>query len=57
MLFRSGSSFELQTQLLLSNMKKFVSDETTIQIELKIEEFQRATMSFQNTINQSNDSK
>ena len=52
-----GSSFELQTQLLLSNMKNFVSDEITIQIESKIEEFQRATMSFQNTINQNNDSK
>lgn len=46
-----GSSFEVQTQLLLANMKNFVTDEITIQIESKIEEFQRATMSFQNTLN------
>jgi len=46
-----GSSFEVQTQLLLANMRNFVSDENTIQIETKIEEFQRATMSFQNTLN------
>lgn len=46
-----GSSFEVQTQLLLANMKNFVTDEITIQMESKIEEFQRATMSFQNTLN------
>ncbi|WP_449384928.1 four helix bundle protein [Chryseobacterium salivictor] len=47
-----GSSFELQTQLLLANYKKYVSDESTAVIESKIEEFQRATMVFQNTLNQ-----
>ncbi|WP_310556532.1 four helix bundle protein [Flavobacterium sp.] len=47
-----GSSFELQTQLLLSNMKNFISNEKTNEIEVKIEDFQRATMSFQNTLNQ-----
>ncbi|MBK8599999.1 MAG: four helix bundle protein [Flavobacterium sp.] len=46
-----GSSFELQTQLLLANHRKYISDEHTNCIELKVEEFQRATMSFQNTLN------
>ena len=46
-----GSSFELQTQLLLANIRDYVSDEVTQQIENKIEEFQRATMTFQNTLN------
>ena len=47
-----GSSLELQTQLLLANYKKYVSDESTAVIESKIEGFQRATMVFQNTLNQ-----
>ena len=47
-----GSSFELQTQLILANYKKYISDEITISLETKIEEFQRATMVFQNTLNQ-----
>lgn len=46
-----GSSFEIQTQLLLSNSQNYISDEKTIFIENKIEEFQKATMSFQNTLN------
>lgn len=46
-----GSSFELQTQLLIANANGFISDETTNIVELKIEEFQKATMSFQNTLN------
>jgi len=45
-----GSSFELQTQLILANYKKYISDEITISLETKIEEFQRATMVFQNTL-------
>ena len=45
-----GSAFELQTQLILANYKKYISDETTGAIESKIEEFQRATMVFQNTL-------
>ena len=46
-----GSSFELQTQLILANYRKYVSDEITVSLESKIEEFQRATMVFQNTLN------
>ena len=46
-----GSSFELHTQLLLAHHCKFISDEQTQHIEIKIEEFQKAAMSFQNTLN------
>lgn len=46
-----GSSFELHTQLLLANHRNYVSIEHTNKIETKIQEFQKATMSFQNTIN------
>lgn len=45
-----GSSFELHTQLLLANHRKYISDETTSEIEIKIEEFQRMTMGFQNSL-------
>lgn len=45
-----GSSFELQTQLLLAYHRKYISEENTQNIENKIEEFQRMTMSFQNTL-------
>lgn len=45
-----GSSFELHTQLLLANHRKYISDEITADIEFKIEEFQRMTMSFQNSL-------
>ena len=45
-----GSSFELQTQLLLANHRKYLSDEEREIFEIKIEEFQRATMVFQNTL-------
>jgi len=47
-----GSSFELQTQLLLANHRKYVSDEVTQSLENKIEEFQKMTMSFQNTLSE-----
>lgn len=47
-----GSSFELQTQLLLANSQNYVADDLSQHIENKIEEFQKATMSFQNTLNQ-----
>lgn len=46
-----GSSFELQTQLILANLKKLISDETLNNLENKLEEFQKATMTFQNTLN------
>lgn len=45
-----GSSFELQTQLLLANHRNYTSKEATEELETKIEEFQRMTMSFQNTL-------
>ncbi len=45
-----GSSFELQTQLLLASHKNYITTEITQEIEQKIEEFQRMTMSFQNTL-------
>ena len=46
-----GSSFELQTQLLIANANGFISDDISNTIESIIEEFQKATMSFQNTLN------
>ncbi|PWN59511.1 four helix bundle protein [Chryseobacterium viscerum] len=46
-----GSSFELQTQILLANHRKYLSNEKTEIFEIKIEEFQKATMVFQNTLN------
>lgn len=46
-----GSSFELQTQILLANHRKYLSEEKCEAFEIKIEEFQRATMVFQNTLN------
>ena len=46
-----GSSFELHTQLLLANHRKYISDIQTSEIENKIEEFQRIAMGFQNSLN------
>lgn len=46
-----SSSFELQTQLMLAYSQKYITDESLQYIENKIEEFQKATMSFQNTLN------
>ena len=46
-----GSSFELQTQVILANHRKYITDEQANNIEMKVEEFQRAAMSFQNTLN------
>ena len=45
-----GSSFELQTQLLLANHRQYISHEATESLENKIEEFQRMTMGFQNSL-------
>ena len=45
-----GSSFELQTQLLLANHRKYLPEQQLEIFETKIEEFQRATMVFQNTL-------
>ena len=46
-----GSSFELGTQLLVANHRKYIKEETLKILENKIEEFQRMTMSFQNGLN------
>ena len=47
-----GSSFELQTQLILANSRRYIADESLNILENKLEEFQKATMTFQNTLNQ-----
>jgi four helix bundle protein len=41
-----GSSFELQTQLLIANQNKYITGEKTIEIENKIIEFQKMTTGF-----------
>ena len=43
-----GSSFELGTQLLVANHRKYININTLNKLEEKIAEFQRMTMSFQN---------
>ena len=43
-----GSSFELITQLIVAKHRKYINDLTFNQLEIKIEEFQRMTMGFQN---------
>jgi four helix bundle protein len=45
-----GSSFELNTQLIIAKHRKYINDITFNQLETKIEEFQRMTMSFQNNL-------
>jgi len=45
-----GSSFELETQLIIAFKRNYISKEKLIQIEEKIEEFQKMTMSFQNNL-------
>ncbi|WP_159023813.1 four helix bundle protein [Formosa sp. L2A11] len=47
-----GSSFELGTQLLIAHHRQYINQETLTQLENKLEEFQRMTMSFQNNLNQ-----
>jgi four helix bundle protein len=41
-----GSSFELQTQLLIANQNKYITDEQTLEIENKIIEFQKMSTGF-----------
>ncbi len=48
-----GSSFELQTQLLIASQNKYISQEASSEIENKIIEFQRMTTSFLNRLQQS----
>ena len=45
-----GSSFELETQLIIANKKNYITNEQLKIIEEKIEEFQRMTMGFQNKL-------
>ena len=46
-----GSSFELQTQLLIANQYKYITDEKTIEIENKIIKFQKMTTDFISKLN------
>ena len=46
-----GSSFELGTQLLVAKHRNYINNETLKKLEEKIEEFQRMTMGFQNSLN------
>ncbi|MFY0483041.1 four helix bundle protein [Flavobacterium sp. PLA-1-15] len=41
-----GSSFELQTQLIIANQNEYINNEKMIEIENKIIEFQRMTAGF-----------
>ena len=43
-----GSSFELITQLIVAKYRKYINENQFNELEIKIEEFQRMTMSFQN---------
>ena len=43
-----GSSFELITQLIVAKHRKYINDNQFNELEIKIEEFQRMTKSFQN---------
>lgn len=45
-----GSSFELYTQLMVAKHRKYINEETFNKLEIKIEEFQRMSMSFQNRL-------
>jgi four helix bundle protein len=43
-----GSSFELNTQLIVAKHREYLNAQTFNQLEKKVEEFQRMTMGFQN---------
>ena len=45
-----GSSFELETQLIIANNRNYITQEKLNQIQGKIAEFQKMTMSFQNKL-------
>ena len=45
-----GSSFELDTQLIIACNRKYISTEQLNKLEEKIAEFQKMTMSFQNKL-------
>ena len=46
-----GSSFELETQLLIAYNRKYINNETYNNIIEKINEFQKMTVGFQNSLN------
>ena len=48
-----GSSFELQTQLLIAFQNNYITEEKTIEIENKLVEFQKMTSSFINKLDES----
>ena len=48
-----GSSFELITQLTVAKHRKYINEDKFKTLEIKIEEFQRMTMSFQNGLKKS----
>ena len=45
-----GSSFELETQLLVAKHRQYITEINLKKIEEKIEEFQRMTMGFQRNL-------
>lgn len=45
-----GSSFELETQLIIAFKRNYITQEQLTKIEEKIEEFQKMTMGFQNKL-------
>ncbi|MBX2829134.1 MAG: four helix bundle protein [Flavobacteriaceae bacterium] len=45
-----GSSFELQTQLIIANHKKYIKEKELEELSLKIDEWQRMTFVFQNNL-------
>lgn len=45
-----GSSFELGTQLLIAKHRNYINNVELEKLENKIEEFQRMTMGFQNSL-------
>ena len=46
----NGSSYELQTQLMISNKLNFLKDETLLPLLKELEEIQKMTHTFQNTL-------
>ncbi len=45
-----GSSFELETQMIIAFKRKYITQEELKNIEEKLAEFQKMTMSFQNKL-------
>lgn len=45
-----GSSFELKTQVIIAFKRNYITKESLMKLEEKIEEFQKMTMSFQNKL-------